>query len=390
MSGGPPVPSEPVGDLDRAWDGLVSLVGDLRRLTGGLPEHEEPEAFRHLLRFLAAGIRVCVEADDTRAPMLTRSIEHGMVWGLDNPDASYLYHRLEPGGAYRLRGTRGSARHLEVQVSSGHHADGEFARWRSLWSIDGDELGDQVDLSLPAPDGASFVLIRQYFSDWQRERPARLDLQRVDVDLPPAPLDEPTLMARLAVLQQWLSDGAGCWAALSAGLVDGSPDDLETWSVQPVVAPAESSGLRGQAYGMGGWRCEPDQALILTVLAPGCRYWGVSVCDRMWQSIDFAQRQSSLNDSQARPDADGAFTMVVAHDDPGVANWLDPGAATAGTLAVRYLHADVDPPPPVAVRRVERRRLAEALPEGVEAMSPAERQRSLRQRQAQVSRRLRW
>ena len=38
---------------------------------------------------------------------------------------------------------------------------------------------------------------------------------------------------------------------------------------------------------------------------------------------DARRSQCCLNVSQATPDADGAFTYVIAQTDPGVANWLD-------------------------------------------------------------------
>ncbi|HEX9682476.1 MAG TPA: hypothetical protein VGA13_05305 [Acidimicrobiales bacterium] len=375
-----------------SWRDVMAAVGELPRLLSDAPDAEAAEGVRYLLRFVAAGIRICVEADDTDAPMLTRSIEHRMSWGLDNPDTTYLYSRLAPTGTYRLSGSRGSARHLEIQVNSGHQGDGDFAGWEATWWRTGDDLGSTVDVEIPPTEGGSFLLIRQYFSDWWSEEPAVLDLQRVDVGLPPPPLDPTTLEQRLGLLAQWLRGGASCWDELSRGLIGGVAPDATEWTVQPFLPPDSASGLKGQAYGMGGWRCASDEALVLTVAPPAARYWGVSLCDRYWQSIDFGQRQSSLNDSQAvaDDDLDSRFTMVVAHDDPGVANWLDPGGRSAGSLAVRYLMPRSETLPAVHVRRMALDELDGALPPGLARVDPAERQGALRRRQQAISRRLRW
>ena len=42
-----------------------------------------------------------------------------------------------------------------------------------------------------------------------------------------------------------------------------------------------------------------------------------------WETIDYANHQSSLNGFQAVLDDDGVFRAVVSARDPGVANWLD-------------------------------------------------------------------
>lgn len=420
---GEPEAGEPVGeatggddDLDAAYAEMVAGIGRLTELVRDAPVgHERAEGYRYLLRFLAAGIRVCVELDDTETPELGRSIEHRMTWGLDNPDTLYGYSRLDGAGTYRITGHRGSARHLELQVNTGHQGDGDFAGWRAVSATNGDELSvredDTIDVWLsadPPPAGvdhphggerpdrpdwlrlddtASFLLVRQYFSDWTREQSAELVIERLDRPLPPAPLDATTMSVRLALLTQWLEVGARCWDSLSRGLMGGEPGD-----VQPFLPPAEASGLKGQAYGMGAWRCAPDEAVVLTLDPPTCRMWGVSLCDRWWQSIDFGERQSSLNDSQARPDETapergpaGRTTMVISHDDPGIANWLDPGGNTGGTLAVRYLFADTLPP--LRTRTVPRSDLEAELPPGVARVTPDERRVVLATRRRAVTRR---
>jgi hypothetical protein len=378
-----------------SWTRLVRAIEAMPALLAGTPAADHAEGTRYLLRFLQAGLRLCIEAEDTAAPMLTRSIEHRMTWGLDNPDTTYLYSRLAPGRAYRLTGDRGTARHLEVQVNTGHQGDGDFTGWQATWWATGDDLADPVDLVIPAHREASFLLIRQYFSDWQTERPAVLDLQCPEVTLPPQPLTAPDLEGRIDLLVQWLTTGLGCWDQLAQGFVASVPEDALAWEVQPFLPPDTASGLKGQAYGMGGWRCGPDEAVILELRPPAGRYWGISLCDRWWQSIDFAQRQSSLNDSQAVADADSSsnsetFTCVIAHDDPGVANWLDPGHNTEGSLAVRYLFPTDGELPPVRATRVARADLDAALPDGVGRMNPTARQDTLRARQSAVARRLSW
>jgi hypothetical protein len=418
----------PGDELERAWDLLVARVDQMRSLLRGWPDGDARAAAgtRYLLGFLAAGIRLCVELDDTDRPQLGAMVEPRMTWGLDNPDCNYRYARLDGTGTYRLTGHRGGARHLELQVNSGHFGDGDFTGWQAVSSLNGDQLHVQPDGTFTVTltpeasrsaadrggDGgergvgsgggnargagggsggarggsgntmllderAGFLLVRQYFADWAGERPAHLVLERLDRPAPPRPLDTDTVAGHLVQLSRWLETGADCWDKLSRAIIDAAPGEI-----QPFVPPASASGLKGLAYGFGPWACTPDQAVILAVEPPNCRLWGLSLCDRWWQSIDYAERQSSLNSHQAELDDQGRLVAVLCHDDPGVANWLDPGGETRGTVALRYLLAE--DLPPARLTTIERSALHEHLPASATRITPGQRRESLAVRRAAV------
>lgn len=402
----PPVPEPPPdrrvldGEL---WDLLLAKLAGLRSLVWSDDVPAEgvvrAEGLRYLLRFLAAGIAACVEYDDTETPELGRYIENRMSWGLDNPDCNYSYTRVRADATYRIAGNRGTARHLELQVNTGHMSDGDFTGWRAVSVMSGDELvtdrNGNFELFLSPEehtagnwmrldDTASFLLVRQYFDDWEHERPAELVIEQVGFDYPPAPLATGEIGARVDLLCQWLDVGARCWDAISRGVLRGEPGDLT-----PFRPPPLASGLKGQAYGMGAWRCEPHEAVILTLEPPACRMWGVSLCDRFWQSIDFANHQSSLNSAQATLTSHGEFVGVITHDDPGVANWLDPAGHREGTVALRYLLPEPDDLPTMRYHTVARDELDRELPAGTPRIDPAERRALLERRRRSVARRYR-
>ena len=104
--------------------------------------------------------------------------------------------------------------------------------------------------------------------------------------------------------------------------------------------------------------------------------WSVALANTWWESMDFGARQSSLNGSQAELDPDGVFRGVIAHRDPGVPNWLDPEGSPRGTLAVRFLFADVTPRP--VLRRVALADLGAALHPQTRRVGAAERSASRR------------
>ena len=73
---------------------------------------------------------------------------------------------------------------------------------------------------------------------------------------------------------------------------------------------------------------------------PECRYGSVSLWNRFLQMFDYTNRSVSLNRAQTVADDDGRFTMVLAHDDPGVPNWLDTEGRAFGIVYWRFMLPD--------------------------------------------------
>lgn len=385
-----------------AWRELCAAIerSAERVLAETLPDspRDRAEGFRHLTRFLAAGIVSCVSHDDPDYPVFARMIDYTMPWGLDNPDCLYLYASLRGGAEYEVSGFRGSANHLDVQVNSGHFANGDLSTWETLSSLDGRDLevgkdgaftlrigGESRDRNwLASRDDAGFLLVRQYFDDWESERPADLLIERVGAGWPiPAPRTD-QVAARLDKLVRWLDRGGALWQKMSLGFLSMEPNSLIVHMPGPA---AERAGMRGQAYGIGHFCCAPDEAVVLEFEPPACRHWGVALANVWWEAVEYASRPSSINRAQARIDPDGVFRAVICHEDPGVANWLDPGGQQDGTITVRFLHADRAPAPNFRV--VDRGKLQAVLPADTPRVTPAQRAALLTRRRRAVIRRFR-
>jgi uncharacterized membrane protein len=64
-----------------------------------------------------------------------------------------------------------------------------------------------------------------------------------------------------------------------------------------------------------------DEALIVELdEVPNGAYWSFQLDDVWSRSLDFMNRQSSLNDREIVVDADGRIRCVVSSKDPGIAN----------------------------------------------------------------------
>lgn len=361
------------------------------------PRHRA-EGFRYLTRFLAAGIVSCVAHNDPEHPVFGRMMDYSMPWGLDNPDCLYLYAPLRGGAQYRVFGGRGSARHIDFQVNFGHFANGEVSAWGTVSSLDGLELeaeGDgQFELFiggakrdgnwLSSGDDVEFLLVRQYFDDWENERPADLLIERVGAEYPVPPPRTDQVADRLAQLVRWIDRGGKLWERMSRGFLSMEPNSL---IVHTPDAAGQRAGLRGLTYGMGHFACAPDEAVILEFEPPDCHYWGLALANYYWECVEFATRCCSITAAQSVLSSDGRFRAVIAHRDPGVPNWLDPGHNEEGTLSARFLHADRAPE--IRFHVVAFDAVQSFLPADTSRVSSEERSQQLRARRHAAIRRYR-
>ncbi|MBV8348443.1 MAG: hypothetical protein JOZ49_13175, partial [Mycolicibacterium sp.] len=128
-------------------------------------------------------------------------------------------------------------------------------------------------------------------------------------------------------------------------------------------------GLPKQAYYDGIHEISDSEALIIeTELPRKCRYWQALVGDDRFCTVDGVNRQSSLNDAQARIDSDGKFRAVISRLDPGVPNWLDKGDYPWGIIQMRW-NQSTDYPDPT-IKKVPFTDIRDHLPADTPVVTP--------------------
>jgi hypothetical protein len=192
------------------------------------------------------------------------------------------------------------------------------------------------------------------------------------------------MLARLDKLVRWLDKGGALWDQMSEAYLSLPQNSLIFYA--PEAASARS-GAAGQTYGMGNFRCAEDEAVLVEFRPPACHYWGISLANTWWECVEYASRQTSLNAAQARLAGDGVFRAVIAHHDPGIANWLDPAGNTSGCLTARFVRADATPE--ATLRRIPLADLNALLPPDTARVSAKERAGLLARRRRAVWARLR-
>jgi hypothetical protein len=374
-----------------AWNHLLDTLrraGDVV-LSDSVPHDpvDMASGFRHLLVLLGVGIDELLRRGLDRVPAVKPSgMDAAYKWGMECPDCIYVGSALKGGLTYRLWGNRGSARYVGLQVMSGMGStanalidefdlgpDGEFEIILSAEPHEGNWLA--------LDEGATMLVVRHFFYDWEHEVPVTMSIEPLSgpaVVADRAPGDPTAAMARQVIaLGDFLEENLAFFLNFS------NPEAPNSF-LPPLDGTAMGAAAENRPV-IGSWKLAADEALIIEVTPPEGVYWSYSLGNAWWETIDYGNHQSSLNGHQAVVDEDGKVRVVVAHHDPGVANWLDTAGHSEGPIILRCVRTDTAPVP--TTRVVPFDRLAEELPSGSRRVSASERAAAIDVRRKAVSRR---
>ena len=316
----------------------------------------------------------------------------GSRWGGDNPDNAYrlapiahgaryeLHGRCMPGGVanvtYTLVGntatsvTLASLEDRDVQTNP----DGTF-----VITIDDRSVEERVN-HLKTQPGVMFLFVRDSMNDWDTETPNALRIHRLD-----APSRSPRTIEEMAdfAAQHMVEDVYLLYwfTRLNYGI---PPDRMA-----PPRGSGGVGGLRSQAGSQGLIRLKDDEAMVVTATDGRAAFRDFVLHDVFYLSIEYWNRQTSLNAGQMAADADGRHTFVIAHEDPGVHNWLDTGGLHETFALHRWqgLPRGAAALPQITSQVVPMKELESALPRGVRTVTPVERATQLERRRREFLRR---
>jgi hypothetical protein len=208
--------------------------------------------------------------------------------------------------------------------------------------------------------------LRRCSCDWRNEVDARIAIERLDD--PGADMSPDEFARRFSELPRWIEE-----------MIDFDMQLIryyrEHHGVNTFLRSSkidDMGGLPKQAYYDGIHELTDDEVLVLeTELPKECRYWQALVGDDRFCTVDWVNRQSSLNDHQAQLDTDGRFRAVISKRDPGVPNWLDKADYPWGVIQIRWNLASNYPDP--TVTKVPLAELRDHLPPDTPVVTPEQR-----------------
>jgi hypothetical protein len=393
-----------VGEAARAGDATVDdllsgrawshLLDGLRRASKIVLSDDAPRnaadmaaGFRHLLVLLGTGLDNALRAEaDTVLAVKPAGVDAVYKWGMDCPDCIYTGAPLRGGETYRLWGNRGSARYVGLQSMAGMASSANVLLDELDVGPDGEvDLILSTDFQegnwLPTAENATGLVIRHFFYDWDTEVASSLSIERIGArgGRAPRPDEDP----RAVMARQLIALGDFVVANLDFFLQFSRPETPNTF-LPPLDGTAMGAAAENRPV-IGSWELQPDEALLVEVVPPRGLYWSFSLGNPWWETIDYGTHQSSLNGHQTTVDDDGVVRVVIAHDDPGIANWLDTAGHSAGPVILRCVRTESAPVP--TTRLIKLSDVESSLPVGTHRVAPEERRATVAARRLAVSRR---
>jgi hypothetical protein len=344
-----------------AFDELLAAMAEVgERFAGpewgiGGPD-DEAEALAVVLHHLATGFETQFVQDPARPVFRELVVPWRKALG-DNADARYHDARIDPRGTYRIRGRTEGAVYVSFTVEAGA-GDGAFPTGTvGVINDEAFELGDDGSFELTlggarrdgawlalAPD-ASRVTVRHYWeqvtSPLMPPMPSLgLSIELVDGEVPaaPVPTDDASLAADVRRLATYVRQRTIDTMPRPG---EGEPPPFvsrEPHVFPPPVPPgAHALAAADAAYSMSPYLLGPEEALVIRARWPRCRCANVSLWNRQLQTFDYLRSPVSRNRATTTVGDDGWFEVVIAHRDPGVANWLDTQGRAFGLVFWRFL-----------------------------------------------------
>lgn len=367
----------------------------------GASEAETQDMNKLALSILAGGY-FCRVYTDAHRPVFMPLWNYACNQGGPDPDYVYSTAEVEATGVYRLSGYRGTTRFVEVTQQGfdmlGASDPGAGGPVPQTHDLDDLALGEDGSFSVvlsaerpaghtgdwwPLDGGTRRLLMRECACDWRRELDSRVAIERLDgvaADMTP---DE--IARRFSDLAAWTQG----MIEFDMALVRYYREHHGVNQLMRSTKVDSMGGLPTQAYYDGIHEIADDEALVIESELPRqCRYWQALVADDRFCTIDWVNRQSSLNDVQARIDSDGKFRAVVSRLDPGVPNWLDKGDYPWGVVQMRWNRASDYPDP--TMKKVPFAEVRKHLPDDTPVVTPAERAEQLRLRREGAQLRRIW
>ncbi|NNL67379.1 MAG: DUF1214 domain-containing protein [Myxococcales bacterium] len=372
----------------------VEAMGE-RILAPDFPNAPEDtaEGIAHLADQVSCWLGWALAHADTSAPFFHRSNDLFTQWGGPNQDNAYHHARIDAKRRYRIRGKMHSCEHFVLTLRVGFMHMKEWGTKKAISSVDlGVGPGDDFEILLGGdgsepdwneiPEEVTTVSLREYYVAWGAAEPATFTIECVDAAEAPARLRAATVAQQLDhALDQVESSMLG-WNDYLAGHRAAGTDN--EFTLQGAVA----KGLSDARYAFLFWDLAPGQLLLVESDVPQARYWGLQLATLGWfEPVDAVHRVTSINQEQAVRSSDGNVRFVVAHEDPGVPNWLDTAGHRNGLLTYRWFWPESDPSP--SARVLDASALRDALPSDTPRVDAAARQADIQRRKEHLAWRFR-
>ena len=335
------------------------FLSEERRVTDAADVAEGEHMLLHLVK---AALDVWVDNDASR-PRFAPLASPVLKWGGEGADNPAHCAPLDPTRRYRIRGRMKEEVYISFTVYTGK-AEGDWndgvisAMNHTEFEISPDG-SFEIEIAPTPTEGAlhmeagkpNCVISRHYWEDEicgmaDPTKSVELEIECLDAPGQARPLGPERLASKLDAAMNFVRG-----QTLDRPANPDPSKQPEWFSLVPNILPKPmkwvpseggGAGAVDNAYCAGLVVLAPDEALVVEGRWPECVYANVMFWNRFQQAPDYRYRSCSLNRKQMRADDAARFRFVVAHEDPGVPNWIDTEGHGFGTLYWRFLLPEDD------------------------------------------------
>jgi len=302
-------------------------------------DREKAQAYIHILSSLISTIKQEV-INDHDFPYFN-NLSTFTKTGMDNADQTYHQTFLDGSGTYRVWGTRGSSKtisfttYLPDTLSKSLYVldDLKYNQDGSFEIIVGGKNMD-FDNWMPLENTSTRLLVRQTLSDWNSEVPGTIHIDRIDKEKGSYPkINTDSVAEDLINLANELLSNITRWPDYHLKRVE---QIMPLNSISKPRQVGQTGGLSGRLMSVGHFNLKNDEVLIIKAWPTESSYQGIQLGNPWWQSLDYANRISSLTLDQSKVSSDGAIYYLLSKKDPGYHNWLDIEDFNRGVILMRY------------------------------------------------------
>lgn len=336
---------------------LIDLLEEIDRRWSGpewnLNSAEDVSASHRALMHILEAALVGFFEQDAASPELRRITTPSRKLTGDNPDAIYFDAPVCADHSYQVHGTLEGAAYFSVTVEEGT-AEGRIAS-NTAGVLNSEQMVCQSDGSftlflggapretnwLALPPGASRITTRHYF---EHPTPAaanpdlepRMRIECLDATGTPPPPGDAEVAAGIRRVVNMVRSRTLDMPPMANS--EPPPFLSLTPNEFPQPVPPGDFGLAAfdAHYSMAPYFLNPGEALEITGRWPECSFANVCLWNRFQQTLDYRQRQVSLNRSQTKLEPDGSFRIYIAAESPGLPNWIDTQGNLFGLVFWRF------------------------------------------------------
>lgn len=346
----------------QAWDQFCdSLKAAGASLYGpGCPKDpfNQAEGLRYLSRLARVSLESWVECADPDAPQLV-SLANGLrtcpvKLGSDNPDNLYENAHLSNKHVYRVSGNVGTVQYLGFGIQAGSYGQPGGLKTvcykeRSEMKVAPDgtiEFYVSTESNKPAncvnwlqmidSPQEHLLIVRNTFERRDVETPATLKIERVGAPTRPQDITCEALTSALDTAGMFVY-GASLMFTMWARGFQKHVNELPLFDQEKSNKAGGDPHIR---YYHSYWALKPDEALVIEASPPICRTWNFQLNNHWMESLDYRYYNIHVNKGTARYRANGDVCVIVAHEDPKIAdaNWISTASHECGTMCWRWIH----------------------------------------------------